>query len=82
MSTQTIGLAYLEELKLDEAKKEFQKYIKLAPNEKFGYANLGLVYLRMGKYEDAEKQLFKAIEIDPNDADIKLMLSTVYQTIL
>jgi Flp pilus assembly protein TadD len=46
MSTQTLGLAYLEEFKLDEAEKEFIKYIKLAPKEKLGYANLGLTYLR------------------------------------
>ena len=79
MTTQTLGLAYLEEFKLDEAEKEFLKFIKLAPEEKLGYANLGLVYLRMGKFDNAEKQLFKAIKIDPKDADIKLLLATVYQ---
>ena len=79
MTTQTLGLAYLEEFKLDEAEKEFLKFIKLAPQEKLGYANLGLVYLRMGKFDKAEKQLFKAIEIDPKDPDIKLLLATVYQ---
>jgi len=79
MSTQTLGLAYLEEFKLDEAEKEFIKYIKLAPKEKLGYANLGLTYLRMGKYPEAEKKLLKAIEIDPKDPDIRLILATVYQ---
>ena len=54
MTTQTLGLAYLEEFKLDEAEKEFLKFIKLAPKEKLGYANLGLVYLRMGKFDDAK----------------------------
>ncbi|MEN8124671.1 MAG: FG-GAP-like repeat-containing protein [Bacteroidota bacterium] len=79
MSAQTLGLAYLEEFKLDEAEKEFQKFIKLASNEKLGYANLGLVYLRMGKYDKAKTQLFKAIEIDPKDPDVRLLLATVYQ---
>jgi Tfp pilus assembly protein PilF len=79
MTTQTLGLAYLEEFKLDEAEKEFLKFIKLAPKEKLGYANLGLAYLRMGKYPEAEKQLFKAIKIDPKDPDIRLILATVYQ---
>jgi tetratricopeptide (TPR) repeat protein len=79
MTTQTLGLAYLEEFKLDEAEKEFIKFIKLAPKEKLGYANLGLAYLRMGKYPDAEKQLFKAIKIDSKDPDIRLILATVYQ---
>ena len=79
VTTQTLGLAYLEEFKLDEAEKEFLKYIKLAPEAKLGYANLGLAYLRMGKYPEAEKQLQKAIEIDPKDPDIRLILATVYQ---
>ena len=79
MTTQTLGLAYLEEFKLEEAEKEFLKMIELAPDDKLGYANLGLVYLRMGKYKQAEEQLFKASKTDPQDADIKLLLSTVYQ---
>ena len=79
MTTQTMGLAYLEEFKLDEAEKEFLKFIKMAPKEKLGYANLGLAYLRMGKYPEAEKQLFEAIKIDPKDPDIRLLLATVYQ---
>lgn len=79
MTTQTMGLAYLEEFKLDKAKKEFLKFIKMAPNEKLGYANLGLAYLRMGKYPEAKKQLAEAIKIAPKDADIRLLLATVYQ---
>lgn len=79
MTTRTLGLAYLEEFKLEEAEKEFLKFIKLAPDQKLGYANLGLTYLRMGKYTDAKKQLYRAIKIDPKDPDIRLILSTVYQ---
>lgn len=78
-SIKTLGLAYLEEFKLDEAEKQFLKFIDLAPKEKFGYANLGLAYLRMGKYPEAEKQLSKAKEIDPKDPDIRLIMATVYQ---
>jgi hypothetical protein len=79
ITTQTLGLAYLEEFKLEEAETEFLKYIKLAPDDKSGYANLGLTYLRMGKYPEAEKRLLKAIRIDNKDADIRLILATVYQ---
>ena len=79
MSVKTLGLAYLEEFKLEDAEKEFRKFIKLAPKDKFGYANLGLTYLRMGKYPEAEKQLGKAISIDPKDPDIRLILATVYE---
>jgi tetratricopeptide (TPR) repeat protein len=79
MTTQTMGIAYLEEFKLDDAEKAFLKYIKLSPDEKLGYANLGLTYLRMGKYPEAKKQLAEAIKIAPKDPDIRLLLATVYQ---
>jgi Tfp pilus assembly protein PilF len=79
VTIKTLGLAYLEEFKLEEAEKEFLKFIDLAPKEKLGYANLGLTYLRMAKYPEAEKQLKKAIEIDPKDPDIRLILATVYK---
>ena len=79
ITTKTLGLAYLEEFKLDEAEKEFLKFIDLAPKEKLGYANLGLTYLRMARYPEAEKQLIKAIKIDPKDPDIRLILATVYK---
>jgi len=79
MTTQTLGIAYLEEFKLEEAEKEFLKYMKMSPDEKLGYANLGLTYLRSGRYDEAKKRLSKAIKIDPKDPDIRLILATVYQ---
>jgi len=79
ITTKTLGLAYLEEFKLEEAEKEFQKFVNMAPKEKLGYANLGLTYLRMNRYPEAKKQLLKAIEIDPKDPDIRLILATVYK---
>jgi len=79
ITTKTLGLAYLEEFKLEEAEKEFLKFIDLAPKEKLGYANLGLTYLRMARYPEAGKQLMKAIAIDSKDPDIRLILATVYK---
>ena len=79
LSARALGLAYLEENKLEEAAIQFQILIDLAPNEPIGYTNLGIVYLRMGKFEDAESQLLKAKELAPNDPDIRLNLSKVYE---
>ncbi len=79
ITAKTLGLAYLEEFKLEEAEKEFLKFIDLAPNDKFGYANLGLTYLRMAKYPEAEKELSRAIKIDPKDPDVRLILATVFK---
>ncbi|MCD4735554.1 MAG: tetratricopeptide repeat protein, partial [Bacteroidales bacterium] len=79
ITARTLGLAYLEDNKLDEAEAEFLQLITLAPEEAIGYANLGLVYLRMGKYQEAEEQLIKAIGLDPDDPDIRLNLAAVYR---
>ncbi|WP_346861844.1 FG-GAP-like repeat-containing protein [uncultured Draconibacterium sp.] len=79
MTAQTMGIAYLEEFKLEEAETEFLKYVKLAPEDRLGYANLGITYLRMGKYPEAEEQIQHALEIDAEDADIQLILATIYE---
>ncbi len=78
-SARTLGLAFLEENKLEEAEEEFLKVINFAPNDVLGYANLGLVYLRMNELEKAEDYLKMAINIDPNDPDIRLNLAKVYE---
>ncbi|HJX72446.1 MAG TPA: FG-GAP-like repeat-containing protein, partial [Bacteroidales bacterium] len=79
ITIKTLGLAYLEENQLEEAKAEFLKLVDLDPKEALGYANLGIVYLRMGEYKEAEDWLKKAIEIDPKDPDIRLILAKVYE---
>jgi tetratricopeptide (TPR) repeat protein len=79
LSSRTLGLAYLEENKLDDAEAEFLKLIDLAPDEALGHANLGLVYLRMGKYKEAEENLKNAIDLQPGDPDIGLILTKVYE---
>ncbi|NJN24652.1 MAG: tetratricopeptide repeat protein [Cyclobacteriaceae bacterium] len=79
ITIRTLGLAYLEENKLEEAETEFLKLTKLAPDEALGFANLGLVYLRMDNYTEAIKQLDKAVEIDPKDANIRLIRSKAFE---
>lgn len=79
ISAKTLGLAYLEENKLEEAETEFLKILDLDENEVMGYANLGIVYLRMGKFQEAEEWLFKAIKMRPEDPDVRLILAKVYE---
>jgi Tfp pilus assembly protein PilF len=79
MTIRSLGLAYLEEFKFQEAADEFKKFTEIVPDDKFGYANLGLTFLRMGNYEEAGKQLFKAKQLAPDDPDILLILATVYK---
>jgi len=79
ISARTLGLAYLEENRLNEAEAEFRKLIELAPKEELGYANLGLVYLRKGDYAGAEAQIKQALRIDPEDPEIRLLAAKIYE---
>ncbi len=79
VTARTMGLALLEDNKLDEAESEFRKLVSLAPGESIGYANLGLVYLRKGDYDLAKKNLLKALDLSPEDPDIRFNLATVYK---
>jgi len=79
ISAKTLGLAYLEESKLEEAEAEFLKLIEMDPDEVMGFANLGIVYLRMGSFEKAENWLRKAIKMQPEDPDVRLILAKVYE---
>lgn len=79
LTTRTLGLAYLEENRLDEAEAEFKKLTEMAPQESMGFANLGLVYLRKGNYRDAERNIRHALDLAPEDPDIRLMLAKVLE---
>src|SRR5439155_23963686 len=76
LTARTLGLAYIEENRLEEASNEFVKLIRLAPEEPSGYANLGLVYLRLGRYADAQRQIDRAVKLAPDDPDIRLLQAT------
>ncbi len=79
ITARTVGLAHLEENKLEDAKAEFTRLTKLAPREALGYANLGLVHLLLGEHDQAERHAKRALTIAPDDPDIRLLLSQVYR---
>jgi tetratricopeptide (TPR) repeat protein len=74
---QNLGLAYLEENQLQEARKEFETAIGLAPAEAAGYANLAVTLLREGNFPDAEKQAKVALQ-KSDDPDVGLILAEIY----
>jgi tetratricopeptide (TPR) repeat protein len=79
LTTRSLGLAYLEENRLDEAAAAFRKLTELASNEPLGFADLGLTYLRQGNYADAERSIQRALQLAPKDPDIRLMLAKVLE---
>lgn len=75
VTTRTVGLAYLEENRLDEAEAEFRKLIDMAPDEAIGYANLGLIHLRRAEFAEAERRIREALARQPDDPEVRLLLA-------
>ena len=75
-SARALGLAYLEENRLEEAVVEFQRLIEMAPSEPLGHGNLGLAYLRLGRLADAEEHVSRALELEA-DAEVSMILAEV-----
>ena len=78
ITSRTLGLAYLEEGRFDEAEAEFRKLIELERREPLGYANLGLVHMLVDDPRDAEPYLTQALELAPGDPDIRYLLAQMY----
>ncbi|MEO8336531.1 MAG: FG-GAP-like repeat-containing protein [bacterium] len=77
-ATRTLALSYLRRNQLPEAEAEFQKLIKLAPDDPLGYADLGLTYLQAGRYQEAEQQLERARKLDKSSVEIRLAQAKLY----
>ncbi|MCZ6795858.1 MAG: FG-GAP-like repeat-containing protein [Planctomycetota bacterium] len=78
-AARTAGLTFLERDRLDEAQREFERLIELAPEEAIGYTNLGLVHLRGGDLTEAERAVRRALGIEPENPDIRLILARIYE---
>ena len=77
LTIQTVGLAHLEENRLQEAATEFERLVQMAPGEPAALANLSLAYLRMGRLADAGTAVRRALDLDPDDPDVRLILADV-----
>ncbi len=73
-----IGIAYHQQIQLNEAQKSYEKAIKL--DKKFAQAinNLGTVYYAQRRYKKAEKAYSEALKHAPNSASIHSNLGTAY----
>ncbi len=60
-----VNLTYA--MKLDEAKKYAEKYIKMKPGDADPYLKMGTIYRQQNELEKAREYYEKAIEIDPED---------------
>ncbi|MCH7689514.1 MAG: glycosyltransferase family 39 protein [candidate division Zixibacteria bacterium] len=71
-----LGTAYLDQGRLESAKREFSKSIKFDPAFALPYNNLGLISLRRGDANAASQYFLKAIQSDPQTLEPYFNLAT------
>ncbi len=72
------GIEFYKKGKYDQAGKEFEKAIKLKPNDVYALYGLGNTHYCKAKYNDAVKVYAKAISINPDYAKVHYSLSLAY----
>jgi type IV pilus biogenesis/stability protein PilW len=73
-----LGVSYLTNGQLNEAYVEFQKALKLDPDNKDTLKELGYISARFGKYDEAISYYKQAISLDPDYSDALNNLGVVY----
>jgi tetratricopeptide (TPR) repeat protein len=71
-----IGIAYHQMMQVDEAKKHYDKAIKLNPKYSEAINNLGTIYYSKKSYRRAINQYRRALKVTPNSASIYSNLGT------
>jgi len=73
-----LGIVELQMERFKQARKDFEKSIKLDPTFPSTYNNLGAVYYGQGDYGAAIKQYKKAIKLEPNVATFYSNIGAAY----
>lgn len=73
-----LGFVELQMMRQDEARKSFERAIKLDRNYDVAYNNLGVIFYVRKHYAQAIKYYRKAIELDDTSASYHSNLGTVY----
>jgi len=71
-----IGIGYHQMLQMDEARRNYEKALKLNPKYAEAINNLGTVYYSRRSYRRAIAQYNKALKLTPNSASIYSNLGT------
>jgi tetratricopeptide (TPR) repeat protein len=72
-----LGAAAFEDLKYDDAMKDFQAAIKLDPHLPSAHSFLGLTYMQMGYHDKAIQAFRDEIAQNPNDFESNLYLGAL-----
>jgi tetratricopeptide (TPR) repeat protein len=76
-----LGAAYVLGLGVPayaQAATEFEKELKISPNDYNSHLELGVIYLSQNKVPEAEKELIRATSLDPRNPDPFISLGQLY----
>jgi tetratricopeptide (TPR) repeat protein len=73
-----LGIAYHQQMQLDQAKRFYERAMKLHRNYSEAINNVGTIHYARGSYRRAISTYKKALQISPNSASIHSNLGTAY----
>ena len=74
----TLGLAYKEEGKTDQAVSEFRTAIQLDPTQSFAYSGLGTIKLEQNSLGEAVENFKRAIDLNSGNSQAHFGLGSAY----
>jgi Flp pilus assembly protein TadD len=72
------GIRALSQNKFGDAETDFQKMLKLSPDNPAALINLGLAEFRLGRAEEAQKDLERAVQLTPDAGLAWMMLGVIH----
>lgn len=73
-----VGIAYHQMLALPQAKRQYERAVKLKPDYSEAINNLGTIFYAQKSYRKAITQYRKALKVNPNSASIYSNLGTAF----
>ncbi|MFQ5740037.1 MAG: FG-GAP-like repeat-containing protein [Acidobacteriota bacterium] len=74
-----LGVAFMEQLKFDNAKQQFARIVELDPTFAPGHVNLGIAYFYLQDYPAALQSLGRALELDAGQRRAHYMSGLIYR---
>jgi tetratricopeptide (TPR) repeat protein len=79
MRANNLGVAYMNQQRLDQALKQFQQAVALDKNNPTAQLNLGIAELNLSHVEPAEEALKRAAELDPKNPAVWYNLGLLHR---
>src|SRR4029077_5663813 len=79
MRANNLGVAYLNQQKLDQALKQFEQAVAADKNNAAAQLNLGIALLNLARAPQAEEALQRAEQLDPKNAAVWYNLGLLHR---